>query len=59
MKMITIKTMMVSTVVHYSTVINVEESMLYSENSYTYISTVTVLLLSIASIFEGLHCILH
>ena len=39
----TIRTMMVSTEVQYNITINIEESMSYGENLYTYISTVTVL----------------
>ena len=38
----TIRTMMVSTVVYYNIAIHIEESMIYSKNSYTYTSTVTV-----------------
>ena len=45
--------MMVRTVVHYLTTMNIEESMLCFENLYAFI------LLSIASIFEGLQNILQ
>ena len=51
MKMNTIRTMMVSTEVQYNITINIEESMSYSENLYTYISTVTVLYYSVQQIY--------
>ena len=51
MKMNTIRTMMVSTEVQYNITINIEESMSYGENLYTYISTVTVLYYSAQQIY--------
>ena len=53
MKINTMRTMMVSTVVHYNTAIYIGESMSYDENLYTYCKC-SVILLSIGSIFEGL-----
>ena len=47
----TIRTMMVSTEVQYNITINIEESMSYSENLYTYISTVIVLYYSAQQIY--------
>ena len=51
MKMNTIRTMTVSTKVQYNITINIEESMSYSENLYTYISAVIMLYYSVQQVY--------